>query len=141
VPDRLEISLRLKAGRWLAGTKATTGRQQGSAVPLTTDALANHPVLLANRITKNRLEDIEQMRNGEARSMELEKIAEALGLPAAWFQTADEMDLDASTERAAQRGLPVLLAGARALRQGSAPQLRDVDAQGRQAGSSEAPDG
>jgi transcriptional regulator with XRE-family HTH domain len=82
--DPVEISRRLKAGRWLAGGV----RADGKPTALTTAELAKRSPLPQNGISVNRLEEIEQLKvsNGP-RPMELEKIAEALGLPAAWFET------------------------------------------------------
>lgn len=76
---RLQVSLRLKAARYLAGSRATEGRQAGSAIPLGTAELAQQPVLVENKIAKGRIEEIEQMKV-DARPMELEKLAEALGV-------------------------------------------------------------
>jgi len=82
VPTSTEISARLKAARWLIG--ATSDKP----APLSVESLAKHPLLVKNRITKNRIEEIEQAK-AKARSMELEKIADALGLPHAWFTAED----------------------------------------------------
>lgn len=94
-PDdaRLAVALRLKAARWLAGGRAADGRHSGKAIALSTRQLADLPLLRENGITRNRLEDFEQMTT-DAKPMELEKIEQALGLPAGWLQhaptTADE---------------------------------------------------
>lgn len=80
-PDlRLQVSLRLKAARMLAGHRATEGRQSGSAIALTTAELAASPLVKANGIKRNRIEEIEQMK-ADARPMELAVLAEALKVP------------------------------------------------------------
>lgn len=76
---RLQVSLRIKAARYLAGSRATSGKQEGSAVPLGIAELAQHPLLVDNKISKSRIAEIEQMKV-DARPMELEKLAEALGV-------------------------------------------------------------
>lgn len=85
--DRSTVSRRLKAGRWLAGHDRNS---RGQLIPLSADELAKRPPLLANRISANRIEEIEQEKV-EARQMELEKIAQGLGLETTWFdaETAD----------------------------------------------------
>jgi len=82
---RLEISLRLKAARWIRGYRDSRGKP--SAV--TTGALAEIEPLKSNGITKNRLEEIEQGKV-LARPMELEAIARALKLPRDWFEQGAE---------------------------------------------------
>jgi hypothetical protein len=79
--DRSIVSLRLKAGRYLAGRIDEKGR----AIPLPVSELAEHPLLQENAISRNRLEEFEQMRT-DARPMELEKVALALGLSTDWFR-------------------------------------------------------
>lgn len=86
--DELAISLRLKAARYLNGKRD----DKGHAVAMTTAELAAKPSLAENGITKNRIEDIEQMR-APARPMELEKIADALRLPADWFAPAGDLPI------------------------------------------------
>lgn len=83
---RVQVSLRLKAGRWLAGGLERRDRPNAKpkAAALGVSALAEHPVLMENSITRNRLEEIEQLKT-RARPMELEKIAGALGQPPDWF--------------------------------------------------------
>jgi transcriptional regulator with XRE-family HTH domain len=78
--ERSEVSRRLKAGRWLAGDL----NDKGKATALTPEELATREPLVRNRISANRLYEIEQERV-DAREMELEKIAEALDLPPAFF--------------------------------------------------------
>lgn len=73
--DRLATSLALKAGRWLVGAVDEKGRPAA----LTVEALLARSPLQENRITKNRLEDIEQM-NVDARPMERALISQALGV-------------------------------------------------------------
>jgi hypothetical protein len=79
VVDRAEVSRRLKAARWLVGRLDRKGRP----TPLPISELALHPSLEKNRITPNRLEEIEQMKT-EVRTVELLALADALGLPT-WF--------------------------------------------------------
>lgn len=76
------ISRRLKAARYLAGNGSD------KAIPLSAQALAELPVLKENRITKSRIEEIEQMRV-DARPIELHTIATALGLPDDWFEKGE----------------------------------------------------
>jgi transcriptional regulator with XRE-family HTH domain len=78
----LQVSLRLKAARHLAGGRSADGKR---AVPLAVSSLAEHEVLRRNQITKNRLEDYEQMTIAKPVPMELEKIAEALRIPRAFL--------------------------------------------------------
>lgn len=82
--DRAAVSLRLKAGRHLAGRVDDKGR----AIPLPVAELAERDVLRENGISRNRLEEFEQMRL-DARPMELEKVAAALDLPSDWFVSDD----------------------------------------------------
>jgi transcriptional regulator with XRE-family HTH domain len=84
----LAISLRLKAARFLAGREV-----DGRAVAMTVPALAEHELLQRNGITKNRLEDYEQMKVTDPRPMELEKIAEALDVPAAFILDGAQVDV------------------------------------------------
>jgi hypothetical protein len=76
---RIQVSLRLKAARYLAGRAGSQG-----VVPLPVSELAEHPLLRDNRITRNRIEEIEQMKV-TARPLELDALARALELPRAWF--------------------------------------------------------
>lgn len=89
---RAEISARLKAARWIAAA----ADDKGKPVPLSVADLVEREPLKSNRFAKNRLENIEQARV-DARSMELEKIAEALGLPHEWFTTSDLHELISAT--------------------------------------------
>lgn len=108
---RLRTSLRLKAARYLAGGLSEDGKDgKRRAVPMPVDVLAQHETLVVNGITRNRLLEIEQLVT-DARPMELERIAEALGVPAA-FLTDDLTvtsvqrqlnDIAASVERMATR--------------------------------------
>ena len=79
--DRLTVSLRLKAARHLAGRMSDKRKE---AIPLPVADLAAHPLLVENGISRNRLEEIEQMRV-DARPMELDQIALALNVPG-WFR-------------------------------------------------------
>lgn len=77
---RLQVSLRLKAARYLAGRRAASdSKQPGEAVALTAEELAEHPIMVENVITLNRIRDYEQMK-ARLRRMELEKLADALGV-------------------------------------------------------------
>lgn len=76
---RLEVSLRLKAARYLAGGLRPTKKGELIASPVTVDELAADPVIVKNGISKNRLDAYEQMKT-EPRPMELRVIAEALGV-------------------------------------------------------------
>jgi transcriptional regulator with XRE-family HTH domain len=78
--SRSELSARLKAARWLAGVPDENGRPRQLSVA----ALVQMEPIKRNKITKNRIEEIEQTK-AEARLMELEKIAEALDTPVEWF--------------------------------------------------------
>lgn len=77
--DPVEVSRRLKAARWLVGGLKPNGRPQA----MTVEELATHPVLMTNRISKNRLEEFEQAKT-TPRRLELVAIGEAFGLPD-WF--------------------------------------------------------
>lgn len=80
VPDlRLQVSLRLKAARHLAGSSRPS-KGGFEAVALTVEELAKRPLVIENGITKNRLDAYEQMKT-EPRPMELQVIADALGVP------------------------------------------------------------
>jgi hypothetical protein len=101
VDRRLEISLRLKAARWLRGHQDGKGK----AVPLSTRDLTQHPALRENRITQNRIEEIEQMRTTHPpRRMELEQLEHALDLPGWFISPAEDvvpMDLTEEAGEAA----------------------------------------
>lgn len=89
-PGREQVSRRLKAARWLAGA----GRNdRGQLVPLDVRELEEREPLQRNRITANRIRDMEQERV-DARELELEAIAEALGVPADWFERAEPLPAD-----------------------------------------------
>lgn len=123
--DRAMISRRLKAARWLAG-EARDAR--GALAPLSAKELATRPQLVANRITTSRIEEIEQERV-EARDMELEQIALALGQPRDYFGTVPESG-DLSPERLRLAGEllgPQLLAAARAVLQARDSEQQDTD--------------
>lgn len=79
---RLQVSLRLKAARYLAGR---TGSKGSIAMPISDLVLIDE--LQDEGITKNRLEEIEQMRptTKPAKRSELDAIVSALGLPEDWF--------------------------------------------------------
>lgn len=125
----VEISRRLKAARWLVGGEDARGKPTALSVE---DLAAREP-LPANRITSNRLEEIEQLK-ADARPMELDKIAEALGLPPWWFTAA--ASLGALNEVAA--GSPTVPRALRALADqlerpaSTPPGLEDSDAVTRQ---------
>lgn len=77
---QLQVSLRLKAARYLAGDYS---KDEKYASPISVEKLAKVPLLVANQIGANRLMEIEQMKT-RARPMELQVIADALGVPR-WF--------------------------------------------------------
>lgn len=79
-PRRVEISKRLKAARQLAGYVDDDGRVRALSVA----ELIRLPDLAQNEISRNRVEDIEQLKV-DARPMELKAIADALSLPTDWF--------------------------------------------------------
>jgi len=81
---RLQISLRLKAARLLAGRRAISGRKKGS-IPLPIEELIATDALRNERITHNRVEAIEQMKGAPVRGSELDAFVVALGLPDDWF--------------------------------------------------------
>lgn len=81
---RIQVSLRLKAARYLAGRAGSQG-----VVPLPVSELAEHPLLRDNRITRNRIEEIEQMKV-TARPLELDALARALELPRDWFSEPED---------------------------------------------------
>jgi transcriptional regulator with XRE-family HTH domain len=83
-PHRIQVSLRLKAARYLAGRAGSQG-----VVPLPVSELAEHSLLRDNRITRNRIEEIEQMKV-TARPLELDALARALELPPDWFSEAQD---------------------------------------------------
>lgn len=69
----------MKAARYLHGREGDRG-----AAPLPVAELAQREPLRSNGISANRLEEIEQMK-AHGRPMELEKVAQALGLRVDWF--------------------------------------------------------
>lgn len=77
---REEVSRRLKAARWLAGDVDANGKPR--ALPIAD--LAQREELVSNRVSANRLEEIEQMKTA-ARPVELREIARALEVPETWF--------------------------------------------------------
>lgn len=112
------MSRRLKAARWLRGGV----NDKGQPIPLTTTDLAAHPALSENGIGANALNEIEQLRRPNIAPMHFEKIAEALGLPRAWFLDRDYFGA-AGTARPVDlamlaEALPRLAEGVRALRLG-----------------------
>lgn len=87
---RAEIARRLKAARWLAGTigPSTKGRTGYEVKAITPAELAARDPLPANDLTATKLGAIERMER-KATPMELEKIAEALGVARDYFTMAD----------------------------------------------------
>lgn len=75
-----EVSRRLKAARWLAGDVGPDGKPRALSVA----ELAQRDELVNNRISANRLEEIEQIKT-QARPVELREIARALEVPEQWF--------------------------------------------------------
>jgi hypothetical protein len=83
---RAEIARRLKAGRLLAGgiREKATGRVKVEIYALTAAELAGRSPLPENEITASLLGTIERMER-HTPPMELQAIAEALGLGRDWF--------------------------------------------------------
>jgi hypothetical protein len=81
---RIGVALRLKAALWLAGRRGKPGTREDPVVAMTTAELAEHPLLVNNDISRSKLDEILRLRR-EARPMELQVIAEALGLPPAFL--------------------------------------------------------
>lgn len=130
--DRAEVSRRLKAARWLAGGT----NEKGLVAPLETRDLAQRPQLAENRISANRLEEIEQLKV-DARPMELDKIAEAMGLPSSWFRATKvaPLTLDVPAAMEAVRNLAEQIADLEATH---APPLSGTPGTAEQDGSLEA---
>lgn len=80
----VEISRRLKAARFLHGRK----NEKGQVVGLPVAEVAARGDLQQNKIGVNRLQEIEQLKT-KPPPMELERIAEALGLPRKWLIEPD----------------------------------------------------
>lgn len=80
--DRVELSRRLKAARWLAG--GTDAR--GNPVDMTREELAQLPALVRNGITANELSEIERVNvKKDIFDYHLTSIIDALDLPEAYF--------------------------------------------------------
>lgn len=125
--DDVEVALRLKAARWLAGALDESGKPAALSV----GDLALRPPLPENRITKNRIEEIEQLK-AAPRPMEVEKLAEALGPTAGALLVRGG---DVRDEQLVDR-LPALLAAAQALRRERERTRQDANARDRREGSS-----
>lgn len=80
---RLRIALRLKAARFLAG-QLQESKKGKEAVALPVKDLIKREPLRANRYAVDRIEGYEQMRI-VPRPMDLERMAEALEVPAQFF--------------------------------------------------------
>lgn len=78
--DRAEVSRRLKAARWLAGSVD----EKGKPTPLSPQDLARDKRLIANKISANAIMEFEQTIR-TARPMELRELAFALGVGPEWF--------------------------------------------------------
>lgn len=79
----LELSLRLKAGRWLAGSwgvRANSKSMKGEAKALPLEELAQRSPLLENGITANKLGEIESMRTPFVPPSQVALISQALGV-------------------------------------------------------------
>jgi transcriptional regulator with XRE-family HTH domain len=131
---RAEIARRLKAARWLAGSVAANERGETGykVTQLSPEDLARRGRLAENAITATLIGAIERMER-HTPPMELEAIADALGVPRSWFELevapVENGELsDTALSRAAAQLAPQLLAAARALRQEPGPGLRDADA-------------
>lgn len=134
-----EVSRRLKAARWLAGDID----EQGKPKALSTRDLAQREPLPSNGISANRIEEIEQLKLADGpRPMELEKIAQALGLPHEWFFADVATAASSAALRSAAELLgPLLLSAAQASRLEPEREQPDRVAPDRQGGSVEAGDG
>jgi hypothetical protein len=82
--DNAQISARLKAARWLNGGLDEKGKPKALSV----GDLSQRRPLKENDLSQNRIEEIEQLK-AEARPMEVDQLAIALGVPAAWFTAED----------------------------------------------------
>lgn len=107
--DRGRVSRRLKAARWLAGTARN---ERGQVLPAAPAELAADPALRADRITANRIRDLEQERV-DARPGELEALAAALGVPAGWFTADDPLPVVPAPDPAAALVQALLAGGGR----------------------------
>jgi hypothetical protein len=116
VTDRsreLEISLRLKAARFLAGSasvRSGTKSDKGQAIALRPEELALRPPLPENRITANKLREIEAMKTYVTPG-QVALIGQALGvdlehLPMLEPANAEPLSLDSATESGAGHGAP-----------------------------------
>ena len=124
MPHRAETSRRLKAARWLAGGVDAKGKPD----ELKREDLALRSPLPENGITANRLHEIEQMKIA-ARPMELDRIAEALGLPHEWFTSATLPVASAEAVRQSAEMLgPLLDAAAQAWMKAQEQAPQDTDA-------------
>lgn len=87
---RAEIARRLKAARWLAGGCRTKNGGNGvEPVALTAEELADRQPLKSNGITAYRIGTIERMEH-HTPPMELDAIADALGVARRYFRPEDQ---------------------------------------------------
>jgi hypothetical protein len=83
--DPLQVSRRLKAARWLAGTATDAN---GKPLALTADELAKREPMASNGLTANAIGELERMTR-VLRPMEIRIIASALGVPYSFFEGPD----------------------------------------------------
>ena len=81
---RKDVALRLKAALWLAGRRGRPDTKEDPVVAMSTAELAQHELLVQNDISRSKLDEILRLRR-EAKPMELQVIADALGLPSSFL--------------------------------------------------------
>jgi len=111
--DRMGVALRLKAALWLAGRRGKPGTREDPVVAMTTAELAEHPLLVQNDISRSKLDEVLRLRR-EARPMELQVIADALGLPTS-FLLAEQPAHDLVEQEDSRRDLAEALETIRTL--------------------------
>lgn len=115
---RLQISLRMKAARYLAGSRG----EKGGATALPNKEVAQRGPLLNEKVSANKLEEVEQMR-ATLRGSEMDAYIAALRLPADWFDGLYPADRgNVSTELGA--GLRAIAEAVQELRQAREATLR-----------------
>lgn len=130
----LQISLRLKAARLLAGEISSKG-----AVGISVRELAELGPLKDERITANKLEEAEQRKTSLRRS-DLRAIIEALSLPPDWFDGLYPSDKGQAPNGSLGAALQAVAEGARELRKGREDAAGQADGRGRRRRASGAGD-
>lgn len=116
--QRTGVALRIKAALWLAGRPGRPNTKEDPVVAMSTAELAEHELLIANDISRSKLDEILRLRR-DAKPMELRVVADALGLPATFLLGDSPFDDEPDERRDLADALETIRALAERLQPGS----------------------